>query len=267
MTMLRKRFSGAWVGAALLLAAGLAEATPLTVSFSSGSLAASATFDTSGTDLIMTLTNTSLFDVLVPVDVLTAVFFDINGVGALGPTSALLDAGSAVFFGPDGGGNVGGEWAYAAGLAGAPGGATEGISSAGFGLFGAANFGGANLQGPAAVDGLQYGLTSAGDDTTTGNAAVTGGFALIQNGVVFTLSGLPDGFDPSGAGNIANVSFQYGTSLTEPNCTGAGCFPSVPEPSTVLLLGAGLISVAGLGWAYRRRTARPDNRKGGHRLT
>lgn len=54
-------------------------ATPLTVDFSSGTLAAQAVFEASATNLIVTLTNTSAYDVLAPTDVLTAVFFDIAG--------------------------------------------------------------------------------------------------------------------------------------------------------------------------------------------
>ncbi len=233
---------------AILLFPAAVGATPLTVSNSSGSLSASVTFSNVVAGLItITLTNTSGVDVDDPPDILTAVFFDINGVAPLTPSSAVLAGGSIVSFGLDGGGNVGGEWAYASALVGAPGGATEGISSAGFGLFGAANFGGANLQGPAAVDGLQYGLTSAGDNLATGNAAVTGGFALIQNSVAFTLSGtFPGGFDPSGTGTITNVRFQYGTSLTEEPCFPAPCFPTVPAPSTLVLLGAGLTVLAGV---------------------
>jgi len=215
-----------------------------------GSLAASVTFemDFGGSVLTVTLTNTSSADVLVPTDVLTAVFFNLTGP-QLTPDTALLPPGSTVFHAPVGGEgpDVAGEWAYASGLVGAPGSATHGISSSGLGLFGAANFVGAgNLQGPDAVDGLQYGLTSAGDDPSTGNAPVTGDNALIHNSVAFALT-----FDQAEAQCntldqcfvIDNVTFQYGTALNE------GPGEPIPEPGTMLLLGAGLTALA----ARRRR--------------
>ena len=236
---------------AILLVPALASAAPFTFSWSSGTRAASVTFDTSGTNLVVTLTNTSTFDAMNPTDILTAVFFDVAGSPTLTPLSAALGSGSTVFFGPNGGGNMGGEWAYGSGLSGAPGGAATGISSAGFGLFGNPNFGGPNLQGPTAVNGIGYGITSAGDNSATGNAAVTGQFALIQNSVVFTLSGLPGGFDPSTA--ISNVVFQYGTSLSEPSS-------KIPEPATVILLGP-----AALGLLIARR--RVCRRKGSEKAS
>jgi len=232
--------------AALLgLTTAASSAQAVTFSGSSGSLQASADFTIVSGNLQVVLKNTSTADVLIPADVLTAVFFDINGV-SLTPVSASL-GGSTVFFGP--GGNVGGEWAYASGLSGAPGGAQKGISSSGLGLFGGANFGGANLQGPAGVDGLQYGITSAGDNTASGNAAVTGNFALIQSVVTFALS--PDAaLDLS---KIKNVWFQYGTALTEPSFPDSSSQQQLPLPPALVLFGTALIGLTALG--RRRRKA------------
>lgn len=219
-----------------------APAGDLTVSASVGNLAAAAKFQASGSNLIVTLTNTSTFDVLVPADVLTCLFFDVSGAPlSLTTVSAIVPPTSTVLFGVSGpGGEVGGEWEYEDGLIGAPQNAAYGIGSSGLGLFGSGQmFPGANLQGPAGVDGLQYGLVSAGDDPNNGNTPVTGSNALIKNEVVFTLAGLPVGFDPETM--IKNVNWQYGTSLTEPN---------IPEPASLGLLLAGAAVVV-----LRRRNA------------
>jgi len=228
-----------------ILLAGVAGATSVVFSGSSGTRAAQAVFDVSGTNLTITLTNTSSYDVLQPNQILTALFFDISGNPSLTPISAMLASGSTVWFGPSNGGNVGGEWAYRGNLHGAPGGADYGISSAGFGLFGPSDrFPGPNLQGPNSPDGIQYGLTSAGDNLHTGNSAVTGRNALIHNAVVFTL-GLPSG---GGTYEIGNVWAQYGTCLNEPALplTRQGPGPVIPEPASWLLLASGLPMLAAL---------------------
>lgn len=219
-------------------------ATPITFSgsgtnsFTGQAISASATFDVVGTFLQVTLTNTGA-DVMAPSDVLTALFFNITGNPLLSRSSATLAPGSSVLFGgSDPGGVVGGEWAYT--NSASVGEASQGISSSGFGIPYAGKFPGSNLQGPWSPDGVQYGITSGSDNSATGNAAVTGGNALIQNSVVFLLSNLQPNFSLN---QISNVSFQYGTSLGEPN------LPSnpVPEPATLLLLGSGLIGLAGYG--------------------
>ena len=99
-------------------------------------------------------------------------------------------------------------------------------------------------------DGLRHGITSAGDNVGTGNAPVTGDEALIQNSVVFVLSGLLAGFDPSAFGAVTNVSFQYGTGLDEPNVLGQPVDVNIPEPTMLSLFGAVL---AGAAWRRRRR--------------
>ncbi|MCE7974290.1 MAG: PEP-CTERM sorting domain-containing protein [Leptolyngbya sp. PLA1] len=212
--------------------AGLASAASASVTFSgtSGNLAAAAEFDISAGSLIIRLTNTSTADVMVPADILTGVYFDVAGSSlSLTPVSATLYGGSVVLFGSNGGGNMGGEFAYASSLVGGPGAANYGISSSGLGLFGNPNFNGPNLGGPAGVDGLQYGITSAGDNPATGNTPVTGTNELIKNSVEFRLSGLPQGFNLS---SIGNVWFQYGTALNEPQV-------STPAPGALALLGLG----------------------------
>ena len=234
--------------AASLLAAGLTvavtqPASASNFSFSSGSLAATASFNVVSGNLQVILTNTSTADALVPTDILTAVFFDVTGNPTLTPISALITGSPGTVLNctaansctPPVGGNVGGEWAYANGLVGAPLGAHEGISSTGLGLFGQANFNGPNLQGPTAVNGGQFGITSAGDNAATGNGGLNMD-GLIQNQVTFLLGPVPAGFD---AANVSNVFFQYGTSLT-----------AVPEPETYAMLLAGL---GLMGFVARRR--------------
>ncbi|MCC6487605.1 MAG: hypothetical protein IT364_08890, partial [Candidatus Hydrogenedentes bacterium] len=189
-------------------------------------LSATVTFETAGDSLIVTLANTASASAEVPADILTGVFFTWEGDPALDELTATLASGGIVLFPASGdgtdSGQVGGEWAYAHGLTGAPRGANQGISSTGLGLFGDATFAGGNLQGPAAINGLSYGIVPA-TGTAGGNAPLTGPNAFIMNSVVFhfDITGLNLSLD-----DISDVSFQYGTSLTEPSIT-----TIVPEPA------------------------------------
>jgi hypothetical protein len=202
-------------------------------------LAAEATFIADGSTLTVTLSNTSLEDVLFQGTVLTTVSFDLAGTPDLTPVSAILGPGSAVVSGSTGGsgsdpgGVVGGEWGFVdAGTHPLLGNAMYGIGTAGMGIFSGGSFPGSNLEGPEAVNGIAYGLTSAGDDPTTGQSIVSGARSLIQNSVVFTFSGLPQDFDVTS--DVSNVRFAYGTTLGE---------AIIPEPATIGLLLVGLAAV------------------------
>lgn len=225
---------------AVLCAAGAAQGSVLLSGSGAGiqdPRAASASFSVVGGNLQVVLTNTSTGDVRTTGDLLTAVFFQVSGGSlSLSPVSALLTSGSIVHAGTANGGNVGGEWGYVAGGS-YPGGTSYGIGSAGFNIFGAANFNGPDLDPPAAVNGANYGITSAGDNLATAN----GGLAndpIIKNSVTFTLSGLPANFDIN---RITAAYFQYGTSLSE------GGF-RVPTPGATAML-----ALVGIGAMRRRR--------------
>jgi hypothetical protein len=213
-------------------------------------LAAQAIFQVSGGNLYVTLSNISMDDVFDPPDVLTALGFTLmNGSTLLNLTtvSALITNGSDVYYDPQGqpaGDVVGGEWAYASGINFQ--GAQQGISSTGLGIFGQANFPGSDLEAPTAVDGLQYGILSKGDNTATGNAGVTGSGGMIKDTVQFKFAGVPAGFALNTPGALSNVVFQYGTSLSEP------FLKTAPAPGTATLLGLGVL---GLLLMRRRKIA------------
>jgi hypothetical protein len=257
---MKKALVGLAIMAAGLLAAPSAQAGTATFIGSSGTLSASVEFAVVGGNLQVTLTNTSLTDIDAAAQLLTAVFFDIAGDPVLTPISAVIAPGSTEQYGTAPGDVVGGEWGYVS---------TAGISSTGIGVFGNANFPGANLAGPAngALDGPQGGILPAGWLAAGDNASLTGtnGGFLTQNSVIFTLSGIGAGFDP--AASISNVIFQYGTALCEGGCvpgdttgnsdttgdtTGGGeTTGNVPEPALLSLLGLGL---AGAATRMRRKS-------------
>ncbi|MBI4566723.1 MAG: PEP-CTERM sorting domain-containing protein [Planctomycetes bacterium] len=222
------------VGATYLSAAPAAWADFVTYTGTGpGGLSASVTFETSGTNLIVTLTNTSLGDPTTSSQILTAVFFSAPGV--LTPVSAVVAAGSTVYNATAAGDaafpDVSGEWAYSGSLA-MDFGSNSGISSTGADdTFGPGDrFSSDDLDPPASPDGVNYGITTAGDNPATANGGLIDE-PIISNSVVFTLSGWDPSWDLS---QIADVYFQYGTSLSEPR------FPGVPEPAAFALLGLGL---------------------------
>ncbi len=243
----KRRFMSAAACAMLFMLALTApsRASSVTYSGTSGNLAASAAFNLSGSTLTVTLTNTSTHDVLVPTDVLTAVWF--NTTHTLTPVSASLN-GSSVFYGSIT--NAGDGWGYGTGLNAH--GENSGISATGAanGL-GHSNFSGANN----ALQGLAYGILSAGDNSATGNTGVKGHGPLIKNSVQFTLTA-GSGFSLSELGS--SVVFQYGTSLTETSFSGGkqgGNGSAAPVPPSAVLLGIGSLCLAGFAAIRRHRGA------------
>jgi hypothetical protein len=236
------------MGMILALAMGIhsAMAVPLVVTATGlgnngEALKAKATFEVVGSELVVHLFNEGTYDPNDAGDILTALFFDVTGNPTFTRIEAKLTLGSSVKGNgglTDPGGVVGGEWAYKSGLSGAPHGARQGISSAGYGLFGPGDrFPGTNLQGPASPDGVQYGITTHADAPGNDNGSIASQ-GLIKNGVVFRLGNLPGGFTVD---RISNVSFQYGTGLDEINL--------IPEPTGFWLVAGSLALFA----ALRRR--------------
>ena len=141
-SVIRWQLIGVLAAIMLYLGAVPLMANPVTFTGTDGgSRTATAIFDTSGSNLLVTLTDTSSTAATDPTLILTALFFDISGNPSLGEVSAIMKSGSTVLNAPANpvsgslpttGPDVGGEWAFLEGLSGAPGSASFGISSAGF---------------------------------------------------------------------------------------------------------------------------------------
>jgi hypothetical protein len=228
-------------------------------------VSASALVDFTEDLMTITLTNTSPAHAGtdVPGSTLTGFFWRfIPGVNpTLTPVSATVALGSSIL------GNcslvdcttevnVGGEFGYSFDALGFPRATSYGISSSGYlssGMPGnMGNFNGSNLDNPASLDGINFGLISAASGYSP-----NGGLAevpVIQSAVTFVLSGAT-GLQVSSLDTGGN--FQYGTSFSELNVLDAPPPNQVPEPASVALLGLGLLGLLAAKRRKNRSHAQP----------
>jgi hypothetical protein len=253
-----------------LLAPSSAQAVPMLFTGSGTgadgvTLSASALFSISGNTLTVTLTNTGdssgTAGTDVPANQLTGVFFDLPTGITLTPTSATIAAGDLVQASSCDTGlcsssttNVGGEFIYGTGTFSGHDG-NSGISSSGY-ISTGTMFGPTDLDSPTAPNGINFAIIA--DQTATNHFNPNGGVGglssepLIEGSVVFTLTISGGTLLES---QISNVSFQYGTAITESHFGsggGSGAGQTVPEPVTLLLLAPGLLAAA------RRMRRRPE---------
>jgi hypothetical protein len=216
-------------------------------------LNASVTFAIKNLELVITLSNTATYDADDRADVLTGIFFTLAGDLSLTQNSAVLGSDTAIkgrpgISGP--GMNVGEQWAYRNDLTGMMNGANEGIAIANLKDFGKRyRFSGPKL---GSSGGVKYGVTTDFDGLGNDKSTIKHQ-QLIENTIVFTMSGLPTNFTIA---DISNVSFQYGTDLKEENISGTSDSPAIPEPNTIVLVAVGLLGCVRLGAMTKGRHSR-----------
>ena len=240
-----------WLGTTAAASGGSVQ-----VVISVGDLVGRVTFDQDGQNLLVTLENIAPSGATCPEEVLTGVYFDLLGLtseqlGDLVRVRAVLTPGSVVVNPVSGDGldtndEVGAEYGFGHELpSGLPGRMV--ISAVGLDDYiGPPHlFPGENLWGPPsdAPDGLGYGIISGLGPMA--NAKVQE-VPLVQNGVIFTLSGLPEGFVlHESPVHVQVAALNYGTEFN----------PVVPVPSAVWG-GMMLLVAMGVVAGIRRRKLR-----------
>lgn len=187
--------------------------------------------------------------------VLTALFFNIANSPTLTFTAANICAGcsfeyASALTGGTGNTDVKGEWAYKGTSAWST--YNYGVGTAGLnGVFGAGNVSGTDRNNKQAPDGLDFGLLPAGWSSAGDTIGLSEQGPLVKNATIFTFTYTGT---PLTDADFQGVYFAFGTGApgTEPYCIGPRCFPTVPEGSTLALLGMGLIGVAGVARKFRQ---------------
>ncbi len=244
-----------------------ARATTLITFDGTGYQDGSVQYSISGSTLTITLTNTATYAAnaqLTPSDGLTGVVFKLPTGISLQANTAVIPSGSAIVQANKcdnascaGVTDVGGEFGYQTApfpTAGAPTGVNAGIGSSGQIAGNGTQFGGTDLDSPAEMDGINFGLVG----SNYANAKPNGGLKndpLIQSSVTFTLTIVGGTLLES---QITNWSLVFGTAWGEGTVGGPGTgtprdVGEVPEPSSLFLLGSGLTAAAA---AIRRRRTR-----------
>jgi len=259
-----KRLASVLVALALfsVVLSSRAVAAPTSVTFTGGAptnvktekgvfLKASATFTISNLDLVIFLSNVSTNAPQTDNDILTAMFFDITPTLQQGPTpsSATVAPSNTItgsmYFGNDT--IVSGQWAYRGDLGGKSSkGAPEpyGVSSTSFSkIFSAQDlFSPLYLNGTKPLSGVQFGLTDlvALSPNAASDLKKTD---FIQNTIELVIDGLPSNFTLA---DIGDVSYEFGTSFSKGINIPGVLVGQIPEPSTIMLVAAGLLGAIAL---------------------